>query len=59
MGGWIVNKDNPKEAYWKILSIVENEDYLDCVNNIKDISLKNTKSMAIEYIQIYNVLLDK
>lgn len=58
-GGWIVNKDNPKEAYWKILSIVENEDYLDCVNNIKDISLKNTKSMAIEYIQIYNVLLDK
>ena len=35
---------------------ISKDDYLGCVNNIKHIKLKNTKSMANEYMFIYESL---
>lgn len=58
-GGWIVDRNNPKKAYEYMAEIFENkEEYLEIANNIKTMDLKDTKMMSIEYIQIYNNLLE-
>ena len=54
-GGFIINRADPKKSYDIILNISK-DDYLGCVNNIKHIKLKNTKSMANEYMFIYESL---
>ena len=58
-GGWIVDKDNPKNIYNQIIQIVEDkENYLEIVNNIKKINFKNTKTMSDEYLELYDSLLN-
>ena len=56
-GGFIIDRTNPKKAYGKILKIIEDGKYLDYVETIKHIELKDTKSMANEYILIYESIL--
>ena len=59
-GGWVIDKENPKEIFDLISHLFDNtKEYLDMVQNIKELNLKNTKTMANEYIQIYNYMLRK
>ena len=56
-GGWILDINNPHESYKKILSLAKDtEEYLSVVDNIRQFSLKTTKQMADEYIDVYNSL---
>lgn len=52
-GGFIIDRNDPKKSYDIILNISAT-DYIDCVKNIENIHLKSTKSMANQYILIYN-----
>lgn len=57
-GGWVLDINNPKESYKKIISIAKNDkEYLSVVENIEKFSLKTTKQMADEYVDVYNSLL--
>lgn len=56
-GGWIVDKNDSKKAYEKILNISYNKDaYLSILDNIKNIELKSTKEMSKKYLDIYKNL---
>ena len=56
-GGWIIDKDNPKEIFNFIISLSLNkEDYFNQTKKIKEISLKDTYSMSINYLEIYQNL---
>lgn len=58
--GWIVDKDNPKSIYNQIIQISKDtEDYLEIVNNIKNIKFKNTKTMSEQYLKLYDSLVKK
>lgn len=57
-GGWIIDKDNPKNAFEMILEISDDVDeYLNIVDNLKQMQFKTTLEMANEYAKIYNSLL--
>lgn len=54
-GGWIIDINNPRKAYNKILEISSNkEEYVKIQKNISNISLRTTKEMAECYLNIYN-----
>ena len=58
-GGWIIDIDNPKKSYEKILEISEDvQNYKKIQKNISDMKLKTTKEMANEYLMIYNLVMD-
>ena len=55
-GGWIIDRNNPKKAYEKIIHITTSENYMHVVNDISKINLKDTASMSLEYMRIYEFL---
>lgn len=56
-GGWVVDINNPDDAYDLILKIASDTHcYLDMVNNVSEIYLKSTKEMSNQYLEIYNYL---
>lgn len=56
-GGWIIDRDNPKMIFGLLDDIIENGKYAKMANNVSKINLKDTKTMASEYIEIYDSLL--
>lgn len=57
-GGWIINRNNPKEAYNKILDIAyynnsNDLSYDDVKSNLSKLYFKSTKDMANEYLKLY------
>lgn len=58
-GGWIIDMDNPKMIFDLLDDIIENEKYAKMVSNVSKIGLKDTKTMALEYIEIYDSMLNK
>ena len=64
-GGWIFNRNNPNDAIKLILSLVNNinnvndNSYLNIIDNINKMNLKSTKKMSEEYLSIYNYALKK
>ena len=58
--GWLVDINNPKEAYEKILEIASNtEKYKQVEKQIKELKIKTTEEMGEEYIQLYKELLNE
>lgn len=58
-GGWIIDRDNPKRIFDLLEDIIENEKYLEMVDNVSKIYLKDTKEMAGEYLKIYDLMLNE
>lgn len=56
-GGWIIDRNNPKMIYDLLEDIIYNEKYIEMANNVSKINLKDTITMASDYLQIYDVLL--
>jgi len=57
-GGWLLNYQNPTDAYEKILRIINsNDEYLNVVENVNKISFKSTEDMAKDYLKLYNKFL--
>lgn len=53
-GGWVIDINNPKKTYNKILEIANNpEEYSKKQNNVSNIHLRNTKEMSEFYLNIY------
>lgn len=57
-GGWIIDRNNPKQVISKIIGIIQSNEYCEVANNVHNINFKTTKDMSLEYIYIYNALLD-
>lgn len=56
-GGFTIDK-NIEKSYKLILdNAMDKSTYLNYINNVKQINFKNTKTMANEYLDIYNRLL--
>ena len=59
-GGWIIDIDDSKKNYDRILEIARDEDeYLRVAKNVKEMSFKTTYEMAMEYKEIYESIIDK
>lgn len=58
-GGWIIDRNNPKMIFNLLEDIVENDKYLEMAENVSKIPLKDTKEMAAEYLQIYDLMLNE
>lgn len=58
-GGWIIDRDNPEMIYNLLEDIIENEKYLEMTDNVSEIYLKSTKEMAAEYLQLYDLMINK
>lgn len=58
-GGWIIDRNNPKMIFNMLKNIIENEKYFEMVGNVSKIKLKDTKSMAFEYLQLYKLMLNE
>ena len=58
-GGWIIDRNNPKTIYAVLESIIKHDKYMEMVDNVSEINLKDTKTMASEYIKIYELMLKK
>lgn len=58
-GGWIIDRNNPKIIFDLLKDIIDNEKYLEMVNNVSKIHLKDTKEMAANYLQIYDLMLNE
>lgn len=58
-GGWIIDRDNPKTIFSLLEDIIKNEKYMEMVDNVSKISLKDTNAMAQEYIEIYELMLSE
>lgn len=63
-GGWIIDRNNYKMAYDSILKIVgknidEPDSYFNIQSKVQQLTFKSTKEMSMEYILIYNELLEK
>ena len=57
-GGFIIDKNDAKKSYELILNKNKDEiNYFNLINNVKNIEFKDTKTMAKEYLEIYNKLL--
>lgn len=53
-GGWIIDINNPKDAYNKILDIANNqEEYIKKQEGISNIHLRTTSEMSEFYLDIY------
>ena len=56
-GGWIINIDNPKESYDKILEIAGDiDDYIKVKNEIENMKFVTSKDMAKKYLKLYKKL---
>ena len=58
-GGWIIERNNPKMIFELLNDIIANQKYGEMINNVSKIYLKNTKQMASEYLQIYDLMLNE
>jgi len=58
-GGWLLDYENPEEAYNEIIKIADSEEeYIEVAEKVKEISFKSTKEMAMEYYDLYCWYLD-
>lgn len=56
-GGWVIDIEDPKKAYDRILEISKDiNSYKLIQENIKKINFKSTKDMSNEYLIVYNNL---
>ncbi len=58
-GGWVIDRNNPKTIYNLLRKIIENDEYLEIASDVSKIKLKDTQTMALEYLQIYDSMLNK
>lgn len=58
-GGWVIDRNNPKMIYSLLEGIVKSDQYLEMVGNVSKINLKDTQTMASEYLQIYDSMLNE
>ena len=53
-GGWLLDYKNPKNAYNKIMEIINApEEYAEVAEQAKNIIFKSTKQMGKEYLELY------
>lgn len=53
-GGWLLDYQNPANAYNKIMEIIDSpEEYAKVAEQAKNITFKNTKEMGQEYLELY------
>lgn len=58
-GGWIIDRNNPKSIFGILEDIIENKKYLEMAHNVSKINLKDTKTMADEYMIVYDLMLTR
>jgi len=59
-GGWLLNYENPEEAYNEIIRIVNSpEEYIRTTEKVKKITFKSTKDMAHDYLDLYLQVIEK
>ncbi len=58
-GGWIIDRNNPKIIFDILEDIIKNNEYAEIADNVSKINLKDTKTMASEYIKIYELMLNE
>ena len=57
-GGWLIDIYNPKKAYNDLLKISNNlNEYQKIQKNISQMKFKTTSEMALEYLEVYNLLI--
>lgn len=58
-GGWIIDRNNPEQVISKIIKIIQSNEYCKVVNNVRNINFKTTEEMSLEYVEIYNCILEE
>ena len=54
-GGWLLNHKNHSNAYNEIIKIANSpEEYVKVAEQVKEITFKSTKEMAVEYMDLYS-----